>query len=154
MSTQSPITTEPTACNTNWITKAACKLQAIVEPLCEKRSNFALNLYEQNRIVTEANVIDKWLRIYICASFQLNQTTTTSVLKVVEDWSKETRQSPVWSAEVNSILAPRLTLWNKLGLSAWKAFSVGTTCSCCWGLRFIVVSVVAFSIGFLTRSYL
>jgi hypothetical protein len=143
MSTQSPITTEPTACNTNWITKAACKLQAIVEPLCEKRSNFVLNAFEQNAVMLD-------LRSTNNISGFTEQANYTS-----EQWRNLIAVEKLcYSEAVEKILAPRLTLWNKLGLSAWKVFSIGTTCSCCWGLRFIVVSVVAFSIGFLTRSYL
>lgn len=149
MSTQTPITTEPTACSTNWLTRLACKLQSIVEPLCEKNSDFALNLYEQNVILVEARSIDKALALYICTAFSLNQSTSNGVLKAVEDWSKENNQTPVWSAEVSAILAPRLTLWNKLGISAWKAFSVGTECSCCWGWRVFIGCAVVFGGGFL-----
>jgi hypothetical protein len=143
MSTQTPIITAPTACSTNWLTRLACKLQSIVEPLCEKRSDFALNTFEQNTVMLDLRATNNIVGFTEQANYTSAQWRNLIAVERL-----------CYSEAVEAILAPRLTLWNKLGLTAWKAFSVGTECSCCWGLRIIAVTAVSFSIGFLTRSYL
>jgi hypothetical protein len=153
MSTQAPITTEPTACSTNWLTRLACKLQSLVEPLCEKRSDFRLNSAEFKDLTFElmgsAPGIDVMLMSAKWRGFEAVVLNDIILL-----WQERHNQTIVLSKGAQAILAPRLTPWNKMGLSAWKAFSVGTECSCCWGLRFIALTAVSFSIGFLTRSFL
>jgi hypothetical protein len=51
-------------------------------------------------------------------------------------------------------LSPRLTAINKIGVVSWRLFSIGTECTCCFGIRVTVVIVLSFLIGFLTRGYL
>jgi hypothetical protein len=138
MSTQTPITTEPTACSTNWLTRLACKLQSLVEPLCEKSSDFALNVFEQNAVMLDLRATNHIAGFTEQANYTSAQWRNLIAVERL-----------CYSEAVEKILAPRLTLWNKLGLSAWKAFSVGTECSCCWGWRVLIGGGIALVSGFL-----
>jgi hypothetical protein len=140
MSTQTPITTEPTACSTNWLTRLACKWQSSIEPLCEKRSDFELTGAEQTYLETDILNTNQGVSPYY---FIIKDRTSAEWWEVIE------REDWIVSEGTAKIIAPRLTLWNKLGISAWKAFSVGTECSCCWGWRVIIASFIVFSGGFL-----
>jgi hypothetical protein len=138
MSTQKPFTTEPTACSTNWLTRLACKFQTLLEPLCEKRSDFSLNTFEQNQVMFDLRATNN------IAGFTEQVSYTASQWRTLIEIDRL-----CYSEGTAKILAPRLSLWNRVGLSAWKAFSVGTECSCCWGWRVIIASFAVFSGGFL-----
>jgi hypothetical protein len=138
MSTQKPFTTEPTACSTNWITRFACRLQTLLEPLCEKRSDFSLNTFEQNQVMFDLRATNN------IAGFTEQANYTASQWRTLIETDRL-----CYSEGTAKLLAPRLTLWNNVGLSAWKAFSVGTDCSCCLGWRVFIGSVFLLTTGFL-----
>jgi hypothetical protein len=138
MSTQTPLQSEPVACSTNWYTRWACKFQTLIEPLCEKQSDFALNAYEQNHLELDIRATNTGVSFNF---FNLDRTSA-EWLEIIE------QEGWAMSEGTAKILAPRLTLWNKLGLSVWKAFSVGTTCSCCLSYRLILVILFSGLVGY------
>lgn len=142
MSTQNPFQSEPVLCSTNWYTRLACKLQKMVEPLCEKRSDFALNLYEQNEIARDLRVTNNLSGWHSSDSLGSQALTSKQWLDIIAS------NNLVCSEGTMKLLSLRLTVWNKLGLAVWKAFSVGTSCSCCWAYRLIAVVATTFCVGF------
>jgi hypothetical protein len=118
----------------------ACKIQALIEPLCKKRSDFILTDIEQKALLASIASSNQNFSQVISAYGGL---TAGEMLRAIE------RHNLVYSESVKYILEPRLSLWNKLGLAAWKTFSVGTECPCCWGWRVVIGSAVVFGSGFL-----
>lgn len=132
-----PLSTPPAQCSTNWLTRLACKTQALIDPLCEKSVNFKLSGYEQGVIaldLRQTNALTGW---------QTQQNNTAQKwLQIIE------ANGLAMSEGTAKILAPRFTVPNRIGLSVWKAFSVGTTCSCCHGWRVVFLAIIAGAVGY------
>lgn len=113
MSTQAPFPQEPAACSTNWYTRLACKLQRLVEPLCEKRSDFALNLYEQNVIAADLRVTNNLVE------YQSDQNFTS------QQWLDIITSNNLACSEATmQMLQSRLTPWNKQGYGFGKRLAL------------------------------
>lgn len=138
MSTQTPLQPEPTACSTNWYTRWACKFQTLIEPLCEKKSDFELNVYEQNHLELDIRATNAG----VSSNFFNLDRTSVEWLEIIE------QEGWAMSEGTAKILAPRLTVWNKLGLAVWKAFSVGTACSCCLSYRLMLLILFSGLVGY------
>jgi hypothetical protein len=145
MSTKTPITQEPVECGTNWLTRLACKLQNFVEPLCEKNDNFVLTLEEQSIVLCCLRVSNpNWKgRISPFLGMTVKQLNQLNQLNQRIDISEL-----CYSESIKYILEPRLTIWNKIGLSVWKVFSIGTKCSCCWGFRLLTAIAISYILGY------
>jgi hypothetical protein len=125
------------------LTHLGKKFQEFVEPLCHKNETFKLTPKEQREVESDLTASNP-LAVH-AASLPLRANDLLAIIEASD---------LVHSEAISKILAPRLTMLNRVGLSMWQAFTVGTECKCCWGLRVVASISISFFVGFTTRGYL
>ena len=138
-----PLSTPPAQCSTNWLTRLVCKVQEVLDVLCKKRVNFKLTASEQSLVYEELKqTLGRYALVFVM------NPTSSEVFNYIDDWERKHQQTIVLSNQLAETLAPRLTIFNRIGLTVWKAFSIGTECSCCHGWRVLFLAAAAGSVGY------
>jgi hypothetical protein len=147
-----PLLSETTCgvCFSGWlqckIKNALCKLQKLVEPLCETHAPVHTSHIQQSLERFQKDVL---VELYARGGYSEALDTAPTTTEEWKDWmdlaeAEMKSQSMLKHTATHwALLKGELTIWNRIGM----AMAYGTTCPCCLGWRMILIGIIAFAAG-------
>jgi hypothetical protein len=126
----------------------ACRLQKLIEPLCETHDQVHTPWTQESLERYRSDVL---IELAARGVFSEALIHIPQDKQGWNDWlaladSDMTMNSQLkHMATHRELLKGEFTLANRIGLGAWKLFSVGTKCTCCYGWRLLFASAIGFT---------